>query len=79
MNAFDYLESLKFDFEHIPELFNEDDRSFYRITELMEGYAKHREEQLRRNYYVFTPEQVGLVSGPLKRAVSSLEAIINSK
>ncbi|MCG9971010.1 hypothetical protein [Christiangramia crocea] len=35
-----YLLSIGFDDAHLPELFNDDDKSYYSIPELMEEYAK---------------------------------------
>ena len=35
-----YLLDIGFDEAHLPELFNDDDKSTYTIPELMEGFAK---------------------------------------
>ena len=40
MTAKEYLLDIGFDYSHMPELFNDDDKSYYTIIELMEGYAK---------------------------------------
>ena len=41
MKAKEYLLEIGFDDSHMPELFNDDDKSYYTIIELMEGYAKN--------------------------------------
>ena len=38
MTAKEYLLDIGFDDAHLPELFNNDDKSYYQITELMEEY-----------------------------------------
>lgn len=38
MTAKEYLLEIGFDDAHLPELFNNDDKSYYKITELMEEY-----------------------------------------
>lgn len=38
MTAKKYLLDIGFDDAHLPELFNNDDKSYYQITELMEEY-----------------------------------------
>ena len=38
MIAKEYLLDIGFDYAHLPELFNNDDKSYYQITELMEEY-----------------------------------------
>jgi hypothetical protein len=38
MTAKEYLLDIGFDNAHLPELFNNDDKSYYQITELMEEY-----------------------------------------
>lgn len=38
MTAKEYLLDIGFDDAHLPELFNDDDKSNYQITELMEAY-----------------------------------------
>lgn len=38
MTAKEYLLDIGFDDAHLPELFNNDDKSYYKITELMEEY-----------------------------------------
>ena len=38
MTPKEYLLDIGFDDAHLPELFNNDDKSYYQITELMEEY-----------------------------------------
>tara|TARA_R100000655_G_C2865938_1_gene172417 strand:- start:42 stop:353 length:312 start_codon:yes stop_codon:yes gene_type:complete len=38
MTAKEYLLDIGFENAHLPELFNNDDKSYYQITELMEEY-----------------------------------------
>ncbi len=40
MKAKEFLEDLGFDERHLVQLFNDDDKSFYTIIEIMEAYAK---------------------------------------
>ena len=44
MTAKEYLLRIGFDDAHLPELFNDDDKSYYKITELMEAYLKQVEK-----------------------------------
>lgn len=37
-----YLLDIGFDDAHLPELFNDDDKSTYTIPELMQAYADHK-------------------------------------
>ena len=37
-----YLLDIGFDDAHLPELFNNDDKSYYTIPELMKAYADHK-------------------------------------
>ena len=39
--AKNYLTSIGFDYHHLPELFNDDDKSMYIIDELMDEYNQH--------------------------------------
>lgn len=34
----DYLESLKFDIDSMPSIFNDNDKSYYEVLELIESY-----------------------------------------
>lgn len=40
MNAQKYLLDIGFDDAHLPSLFNDGDKSYYKITELMEDYHR---------------------------------------
>lgn len=40
MKASEFLQDLGFDERHLAQLFNDDDKSFYTIAEIMEAYAK---------------------------------------
>jgi len=42
MTAKEYLLDIGFDDAHLPELFNNDDKSYYQITELMEEYHQSK-------------------------------------
>ena len=42
MTAKKYLLDIGFDDAHLPELFNNDDKSYYQITELMEEYHQSK-------------------------------------
>ena len=42
MTAKEYLLDIGFDDAHLPELFNNDDKSYYQITELMEEYHERK-------------------------------------
>ena len=42
MTAKKYLLDLGFDDEHLPELFNDDDKSYYSIAEIMESYHQDK-------------------------------------
>ena len=46
MTAKDYLLSIGFDDAHLPELFNDSDKSYYQVTELMESYHQSKVENL---------------------------------
>lgn len=49
ITAKEYLLELGFDDAHLPELFNDDDKSHYQITELMVEFAKmHVQEALKQ-------------------------------
>ncbi len=37
-----YLLDIGFDDAHLPELFNDDDKSYYTIPELMQAYTEHK-------------------------------------
>lgn len=45
MDAKKYLLDIGFDDAHLPDLFNNDDKSYYKIPELMEEYHKAKTEQ----------------------------------
>ena len=47
MTPKEYLLEIGFDDAHLPELFNNDDKSYYQITELMEEYAKQKDERIK--------------------------------
>ena len=46
MTAKQYLLDIGFDEAHLPELFNDDDKSYYKIAELIESYHKAKVENL---------------------------------
>ena len=46
MTAKEYLLDIGFDEAHLPELFNNDDKSYYQIAELMESYHQSKVENL---------------------------------
>ncbi len=46
MDAKKYLLDIGFDDSHLPELFNDDDKSYYKIVELMEAYHQSKIENL---------------------------------
>jgi len=46
MTAEEYLLDIGFDDAHLPELFNDDDKSHYQIAELMESYHQSKAENL---------------------------------
>lgn len=49
MKAIDYLNSIGIDDSDIADsIFNEDDKSFYTIEELMESYADFQTEELKK-------------------------------
>ena len=37
-----YLSKIGFDVNHLPEVFNNDDKSYYTIPDLIQGYAEHK-------------------------------------
>lgn len=37
-----YLSKIGFDVNHLPELFNNEDKSYYTIPDLIQGYAEHK-------------------------------------
>lgn len=39
-----YLSNIGFDDSHLPEMFNDDDKSYYKVAELMEGYFEARNQ-----------------------------------
>ena len=49
-NADKYLLDIGFDESNLPELFNDDDKSVYTITELMEGYHQAKLKLLNMSY-----------------------------
>ena len=40
VSAEEFLNSIRFDVAHLPELFNDDDKSYYTIPELMTEYSQ---------------------------------------
>jgi len=46
MTAKEYLLDIGFDDTHLPELFNDDDKSNYQIAELMESYHQAKVKNL---------------------------------
>ena len=46
MTAKDYLLQIGFDEAHLPELFNDDDKSYYKIAELMDAYHDSKVKKL---------------------------------
>ena len=44
LTAEKYLSNIGFDDSHLPEMFNDDDKSYYKVTELMEGYFEARSQ-----------------------------------
>ena len=49
MTAKEYLLEIGFDNAHIPELFNNDDKSYYQISELIETYHQAKLKLLGKN------------------------------
>ena len=54
-NAEEFLNSIGFDYAHLPELFNNDDKSYYKITDLLEEFANQSkktitEEEIKNEY-----------------------------
>ena len=45
-----YLLDIGFDDAHLPELFNDDDKSYYTIPELMQSYTDHKLKLLSIHY-----------------------------
>ncbi len=43
--AKEYLDSIGFEENQLPVLFNEDDKSYYTIAELLESFYNHKKEQ----------------------------------
>ena len=46
MSAKKYLLEIGFDDAHLPELFNDDDKSWYKVQELMESYHQSKVKKL---------------------------------
>jgi hypothetical protein len=57
MTAKEYLLHIGFDDAHLPELFNNDDKSYYQITELMEKYHQSKLKLLGISNVVGQSEQ----------------------
>ncbi|NNE30806.1 MAG: hypothetical protein HKN40_00400 [Winogradskyella sp.] len=51
MNAKKYLLDIGFDDAHLSDLFNDDDKSYYTIPELMEGYLELKLLDFARIYF----------------------------
>jgi len=58
MTAKEYLLDIGFDDAHLPELFNNDDKSYYQITELMEEYHQAQLKLLSLHNVVGQSEQL---------------------
>mgnify|MGYP000371476460 FL=1 len=51
MDAKKYLLDIGFDDAHLSDLFNDDDKSYYTIPELMEGYLESKLLDFARVYF----------------------------
>ena len=48
LNAEEFLKSIGFDYAHLPELFNNDDKSYYKITDLLESYSNQSKNEIQQ-------------------------------
>jgi len=62
MNAIKYLLDIGFDDAHLPDLFNDDDKSYYTIPELMEAY--HVAEQCQECKELYQAEEIWQAENP---------------
>lgn len=91
LTAEKYLSNIGFDDSHLPEMFNDDDKSYYKVTELMESYFEARSQANGDNtgdsglylqrvsvsslYKNLMSNQRELINSPLRANVVSVEAI----